>query len=80
MSFTWRLCLLLALLAICGGGLSVANRSPVVELQKPDSSPYYISDGQHITLPPGFSLQREAAAMKDYQSNLEAQQAVRDRY
>jgi hypothetical protein len=80
MSFTWRLCLLLALMAICGTGLSMANRSPVVELQKPDSSPYYISDGQIITVPPGFSLQREAAAMKAYQSDLEAAQAVRNRY
>lgn len=81
MSFTWRLCILLALMAICGGGLSMANRSPVVELQQPDSSPYYISDGlQYFPSGPEVKLLREAAVMKAYQSDLEAEQAVRDRY
>lgn len=80
MSFSWRLSILFLLMAVCGTGLTVANRSPVVELPKPEASPYYISDGQRITVPPGFSLERDAAAQRAYQADWEAQQAARDRY
>lgn len=76
MSFPWRLSVLISAIALCGSALAFANRSPVREAIVPEPSPYYISENIQF-FPPGpeFKLQREAAAMKAYKTDLEVQQA-----
>jgi hypothetical protein len=77
MSFPWRLCVLICAMALCGSALAFANRAPVREALVPEPSPsYYISENIQF-FPPGpeFKLQREAAAMKAYKTDLEARQA-----
>jgi hypothetical protein len=59
--------------------LAVANTGcQVVEAGQTLPSPYYIQDDiQYFPTGPEFKLQREAAAMKAYKTDLEAQQAGR---
>jgi hypothetical protein len=82
MSFTWRLWILLALMAVCGTGLNLANRSQPAAIEQTLPPAYFgaVDDIQYFPPGPEFKLQREAAAMKAYQSDWEVQEADRDRY
>lgn len=73
-------CLLMSLAAGSLAVLAVANTGcQVVEAGQTLPSPYYIQDDiQYFAPGPEFKLQREAAAMKAYKNDLEAQQAGRN--
>ena len=72
-------CLMMTLAASSLAILAVANTGcQVVEAGQTLPSPYYIADDiQYFPPGPEFKLQREAAAMKAYKNDLEAQQAGR---
>jgi hypothetical protein len=62
----------LATLALANTGCQVTEAGQTLP------SPYYIGDDiQYFAPGPEFKLQREAAAMKSYKSDLDAQQAGR---
>lgn len=62
----------LAILAVASTGCQITEAGQLLP------SPYYISDDiQYFAPGPEFKLQREAAAMKAYKNDLEAQQAGR---
>lgn len=76
-----RLAVVIGFIAICCGSLAIANRVPEAQdVEQTLPSPYYIQENiQYFPPGPEFKLQRQAAAMKAYKDDLEAQQAVRQR-
>jgi hypothetical protein len=81
MQFAVRLSVV-GLVALCAVGLVSANRAAGEQTLPTgwvsNDCPYYIQDGadlQYFPSGPEFKLQREAAAMKAYKTDLEAKLA-----
>jgi hypothetical protein len=72
-----RLAVVIGFIAICCVSLAIANRPPEGrEFEQTLPSPYLISeDFEYFSPGPEFKLQREAAAMRAYRDDLEAQRA-----